>query len=151
MSELDTQLLAELIHRKCECLVKLHQLGRRQLALIDGGEMTVLLDLLATKQRSLIELQRIERALDPFRDQPVDERRWATPAARQDCAERLRRCESLLQEIVGQEQESERRMVRRRDEAAARLQTVHCAGVARGAYTTGPADGCTQLDLSSET
>ena len=76
MDRFPTDTLAELIEAKCRRLASLRELGRRQLALIEEGDMNALLDLLTTKQRSLIELQRIERALDPFRGENPDARRW---------------------------------------------------------------------------
>ena len=150
MASLETDTLAELIRGKRDCLLQLREMGRRQLELIDSGEVTALLDLLAAKQQPLLELQQIERALDPFRDQDPDDRQWATPQDRDLCAEQLRQCETLLSEIVSQEKCSEGAMVRRRDAAAAKLQGAHLADQARGAYTAGPAGEISQLDLLSD-
>ncbi len=67
MAEWNTDVLAELIRRKCACLAGLRDLGRRQLALIGDGDISALLDVLAVKQRSLLSLQQIEASLGPFR------------------------------------------------------------------------------------
>jgi hypothetical protein len=150
MTALETDILADLIRAKRAYLVQLRDMGRRQLELIHHGDMTMLLDLLAAKQRTIAQLQRIERALDPFRGQEPRERRWRTPQDRQRCAEQLQQCETLLVEIVSQEKCSENALLRRRDEAAARLQGVHLAGQARGAYTAPPHPLVNQLDLLSE-
>ncbi len=150
MAEYETDVLAESIRRKRECLLALRDMGRKQLELIDEGNMTALLDVLAAKQRTLLKLQQIERALDPFRDQDPERRRWRTPEDRRKCAEVLEQCEVLLGEIVNQEKCSEGSLTRRRDEAAGRLQGVHRAGVARGAYAAGERLGGSQLDLHSE-
>ncbi len=150
MTAFETDLLARLVEAKYACLAQLRDMGRRQLELIDEGNMTALLDLLAAKQRSIIKLQKIERGLDAFREQQPDERQWKTPEQRRRCAEQLQQCETLLGEIVSQEKCSEGAMIRRRDETADRLQGVHRAGQARGAYTTTPAATISQLDLSSE-
>jgi len=112
--------------------------------------MAELLDVLAAKQRSISELQRIQRELEPFRDQAPEGRRWRTPGDRQECAEKVRRCEALLAEIMGQEKRSMDELILRRDDAATRLQGVHRASQARGAYTTGPDPAAGQLDLLSE-
>jgi hypothetical protein len=151
MATLETDTLAELIGAKCECLRQIRNLGRRQFELIEADEMTPLLDLLAVKQRSLLRLQQIERALDPLRNQDAEQRRWRSPEARQACAEQLSRCEALLREIVAQEKRSESTLCRRRDEAAARLQGLHVAGAARGAYAAQAAAEQSQLDLLSDT
>jgi len=151
MTALETDALAKLISAKRECLRQLRQLGRKQSDLIEGGEITALLDVLAAKQRPLIELQRIERALDRFRDQDPDRRRWRTPRDRQLCAEQLQQCEALLSEIVSQEKCSEAALIRRRDEAASRLQGAHLAQRASGAYGGQMHGVASQLDLSSDT
>ena len=150
MTAPDTDILADLVRAKRSCLIQLRDAGRRQLELIDGGNMTALLDLLAAKQRTIAQLQRIERALDPFRGQDPGQRRWRTPQNRAACSEQLQQCEMLLGEIIGQEKCSESSLTRRRDEAAVRLQGVHLAGVARGAYTAQPQPNVSQLDLLSE-
>ncbi len=147
----DTDRLAELIRAKHACLLKLREMGRRQLALIDTENMTALLDLLATKQRSLMKLQQIERALDPFRSQDPDDRRWRTPELRRQCAEQVRQCAALLGEIVSQEKVGEATLIRRRDEAATRLQGAHLAGQARQAYAAAPRGEVNQLDILSDT
>jgi hypothetical protein len=150
MSAPDTDILADLVRAKRSCLIQLRDAGRRQLELIDGGNMTALLDLLAAKQRTIVQLQRVERALDPFRGQDPDARRWRTPQDRAACCEQLQQCETLLGEIISQEKCSESNLTRRRDVAAVRLQGAHLAGVARGAYTAQPQTNVSQLDLLSE-
>ena len=149
--KLETDLLADMIGQKYECLVGLRDMGRRQWELIQAGEITRLLDLLSAKQGAMAELQRIERALDPFRSQLPDARRWRTSETRRQCAEQLATCEGLLREIVEQEKQSESELVRRRDEAAARLQGAHAASQARGAYHAASVSQGVQIDLLSDT
>lgn len=145
---LPTDLLSDLIRRKHNCLLHLRDLGQRQLDLVRQGSMDELLDLLAAKQHLLAELQRIERGLDPFRDEDPDQRAWHAPEDRQRCAQELARCDALLAEIMAQEKQSEQELIRRRDEAARRLQGVHTAAQARRAYADGrPATA--GLDLTS--
>ena len=80
-----------------------------------------MLDVLAAKQRVLNDLQRVERALDPFRDQDPESRVWRNAEARADCARLLDECERLLQETVEQERQSEAALTVRRDEAACQV------------------------------
>lgn len=148
--ELETDRLADLIGRKHECLLGLREMGRRQWELVAAGEITRLLDLLASKQNAMADLQRIERALAPYRGQSPEQRVWRSEETRRACADRLAACERLLGEIVAQEKRCESELVRRRDEAAARLQGAHAASQARGAYQTMPAEQGMQLDLQSE-
>jgi len=150
MTAFDTELLADLIERKRACLVQLRDMGKKQLEVVVDGSMTELLDVLAAKQRVLGELQRVELALAPFRGQDPDQRTWHSPQRRQQCAGGLRQCEALLREIVQREKQSEQALVERRDETAARLQGVHAASQARGAYVAQPGQLPSQLDLMSE-
>jgi hypothetical protein len=145
-----TDVLKDLIRVKRECLLQLREMGRRQLALIEEGDLTSLMDVLAAKQRPLVTLQRIERALDLFRNQDPQQREWRSAADRVQCAEQLKQCETLLAEIVSQEKCCEIALIRRRDEAAARLQGAHLAGHARHAYLPQAGAWPSQLDIVSE-
>ncbi len=150
MTLLETDKLAGLIRQKRDCLLSLRDMGQRQMELVVDGEMGRLLDVLAAKQRVLNDLQRVERALDPFRDQDPEARFWRTPEARADCGKLLDECELLLKETVEQERLSEAALTVRRDETAIKLHTAHSAGRARGAYTNHGQGSISQLDLSSE-
>jgi hypothetical protein len=148
---MQTDLLAKLIRSKRECLVEVREIGRRQLELIEEGSMTALLDVLTAKQRVLQRLQQIERQLDPFRGQDPQQRRWRTEEDRRLCSEQLDQCERLLAEIISQEKCSEGALLRRRDEAASRLQNAQLASHAREAYTAQPHSPAKQIDLFSNT
>jgi hypothetical protein len=150
MADYETDILKDLIRIKRECLLQLRDMGRKQLALIDEGNMTSLMDLLAAKQRPLFTLQRIEKALDPFRNQDPETRIWRSAGDRTHCAEHVQECETLLAEIVSHEKCCEIALIRRRDEAAAQLQGAHLAGYARHAYLPESDIPLSQLDLSSE-
>jgi hypothetical protein len=149
MASLGTDILADLIRAKRACLAQLRDMGRQQLEWIEAGEMTRLLDVLSARQRTIGQLQRIERALDPFRADDPQQRRWRSPQDRAACAEQLQQCETLLGEIVSQEKCSEAALIRRRDQSAARLQEIHLAAHARGAYAASPSP-INQVDLCSE-
>jgi hypothetical protein len=150
MAEYESDALARLVRAKRDCLLQLRELGQRQLPLIDAGDMTTLLDLLAVKQRYLAKLQQIERALDPFRGQDPERRQWRTPEARAECAADLKQCESLLAEIVDREQRGEGALRARRDETARQLQGAYFSGQARGAYAPQPREQTHLLDLHCE-
>jgi hypothetical protein len=146
---MDTDILHELIERKHECLVRLRDMGRKQYELVHEGSITGVLDVLSAKQEVINRLQVVERALEPFRDQDPSSRRWSSPERRQQCAERLKRCEALLAEILIQEKQSEQELSRRRDAAAEQLQGIHHASQARGAYTAPAVRQGGHVDLSS--
>lgn len=145
-----TELLAELIQRKLDCLRTLLDLGRKQREAVRADRIGALLDVLAAKQPVILELQRIERELAPFRDQDPDQRRWPTPERRRQCARQVDECETLFREIVAQERESEQELTRRRDELSVQLQGMHRASQAHGAYAAQSRARVSQIDLTSE-
>jgi flagellar biosynthesis/type III secretory pathway chaperone len=143
----ETDQLAELIDQKQDTLARLLEIGQKQFALAKDGEIAELLDVLAYKQRLIRELGTTERALDPFRNQEPDSRRWRNEEVRRRCADGIERCKRLLDAVMIQEHKSEDELRRRRDETALRLEEVRHAGKARGAYAAAPARP-SQIDLS---
>ena len=150
MTEFDTDLLAELVTRKRECLLKLRTMVGKQLELATDGSVTALLDILSSKQRVIIDLQNVEKELSPFRTQDPDQRQWRHPQAREQCARQLAECETLMGQVLLDEKKSEREMIRRRDETAVQLQGAHRAGRARGAYAAQSQSAARQIDVSSD-
>ncbi len=145
-----TDRLAELIHGKLSVLTQLRELARQQLDLVDKGDMSRLLSLLAAKQALLNELGRVERDLDPFRDEDPVAREWKSADERQRCRQTAEQCNLLLKEIVLLETQGESELTHRRDDVAARLQGVHQAAQAHNAYTAVPAAVHGPFDVSSE-
>jgi hypothetical protein len=151
MLAFETDLLAELVGKKHDLLAQMRDLGRRQTELIEADDLGQLLKVLAAKQRLLAALQAVEQRLLPFRGQDPEGRQWRSAEDRRRCAQVAARTEVILGEIVQQEKQSEAELTLRRDEAAARLDTVHTAAHARGAYANQPLMASGQLDLLSET
>lgn len=147
MDDFPTDRLYEFLRAKRSCLTQLRDMSHRQMELIDSGDMTRLLDLLVVKQRMIEQLQRIERALDPFRGEPPEARRWRNAEVKQRCADESQQCELLLAELMTREKQGEALLTRRRDEVAHRLQGVHRAAQARQSYIEPPTDGACQLDV----
>ena len=106
----------------------------RQREIVDRGETTALLELLAAKQTMISLLQQVERDLAPFHADDPDERVWASADDRQHCAQQAAECNRLLAEIVELEAHSAERMTVRRNDVAAQLHQVYTAGQARNAY-----------------
>jgi hypothetical protein len=152
MTNLPTDILMQLVRARYTCLVQLRDLGRRQMELIDQENVTGLLDLLAIKQKPLSDIQRVEKALDPYRTQDPEKRQWPSAGERAACARLVEECNKMLKEIVIQEKRCEETMTRKRDATALELQRLRAAGQAHSAYLI-PARrdaGVSQLDLSSE-
>jgi len=147
----ETERLASLIEAKHECLRQLRELGQKQLESIASADFSLLIKILAAKQRLLTDIQNIERQLDPFRNQPPENRDWSSTPKREHCASLAGQCESLLKAVVAQEKESERLLTKQRDEAAQQLQRANHASQARGAYAPTTDYLPSQIDLCSET
>ena len=147
---METDKLARLIVKKHEILVQLRDLARRQSDLICSGDMTRLLSLLSAKQHSLLELQAVEKELDPFRSQDPDERQWRSAELRQRVRQAATANETMLQEIMDVERDCESRLSRRRDDTAARLQGAHDKSSARNAYLQDSGTAARRIDLASE-
>jgi flagellar biosynthesis/type III secretory pathway chaperone len=129
-----TTLLADLVHRKHHVLAQLVDAGRQQREIVDQGETSALLKLLASKQTMIAALQQIERDIKPFYEEDPDARVWSSAEARAACAAKAAECNRLLAEILELERSSADRMTVRRNEVAAQLQHVYAAGQARSAY-----------------
>lgn len=151
MSLLDTRRLLDLVRRKHDCLVEVCELGRQQHELVESGDMTRLLGLLAVKQRSLGELHELERELDPYRRQDPAQRVWSSDGERLKCASLADQSAQLLAEVLDNEKRCEEALRERRDETARQLAVVQTAGMARGAYAAVGAVSTSTLDLTSET
>jgi len=147
---MSAEILAALVQRKRACLEQLHALGRKQRELIASDQITRLLDLLSVKQRLLFELRKVDVALRPFAQQSPEQRQWANPEHRRQCAEDVEVCERLLATIVADQKVDEQSLIQRRDEVAKTLQGMHAASEARAAYAAKAPRMVSRLDLSSE-
>jgi transposase len=146
----DSSLLANAIARKAQLLELLRKMGAAQLSLVGEGDMSRLMQVLASKDSLLQQLQMIEREIDPFRDEDPERRRWASPELRQACRRDADRCAALLAEIVALDKQSEAEMSLRRDATAAQLQGMYGSQEAQGAYIAAPASLSASFDLSME-
>jgi hypothetical protein len=151
-NSLTTEQLTLLIVQKHQVLVQLRDLARTQLQVIAADDTDRLLSLLAVKQPLLAELQRVERALDPFREQDPERRIWPAADTRRRCQVVAERANALLQELLQLEQQAEGQLVLSRDETAQQLQMSSGAHAARQAYVVVPSLPTSGgLDLLSET
>ena len=145
-----TAQLAALINQKQDVLKQLRQVSRHQLDLIETSDMDRLIRALATKQKLLTELQRIETDLDPFRDDDPDQRVWVSAEARRLCRQTADRCASVLQEVMLLEKHGQTALQERRDRVVSRLDGIQHGAAANRAYSNVSRRRHGRLDLSSE-
>ena len=146
----ETAQLSRLIQQKHGLLVQLRDLARKQLSLVDAGDMTALLRLLATKQNLLAEVQQVEQELDPFRQQEPESRVWRDPSVRQRTALLADECTGLLQNTFDLETQAESALSSHCDATAKRVQTATCATHDRHAYVLKSTTRTSSIDLCSE-
>ncbi|MDR0705433.1 MAG: hypothetical protein LBF88_10665 [Planctomycetaceae bacterium] len=90
----------ELIYRKEEILRRLLPISVQQLEIVRQSNLTVLLQLLAVKQRLMNEFELIEKQLRPFLEILPEERTWNNDTERLEVGGRLERCAAMLEEII---------------------------------------------------
>lgn len=146
----ESLLLAEWIDRKFICLRRLEEIGQRQLSVIEEGNITGLLDLLAFKQQFLAQLQQIEQALKPFHHQNPAERTWPSEELRIQTGRRLEECRQMLTRIIEREQEGERRLAERRAIMSRQLERMQSAQKVHGAYQDHTGESLSSFDASCE-
>jgi hypothetical protein len=129
-----TEHLARLVSAKLQVLKILVQLGERQLAMVERGELASLIKLLAAKQTVLSQLQALDGELAPYRNDDPDSRRWASPASRAACQAQATEANHLAKRSLELEKQAESLMIAQRDAAGQALSTLQTAADARTAY-----------------
>lgn len=131
----ETDQLVQLIDQKQEVLTQLHTLSKYQLRLAGHDEhVNDLMRVLAAKQTLIERLTRIDRQMDPFRQQNPETRLWRSASERQRCSQTARQCEILLTELKQMEQQSTDAVATHRDEIARMLRETHTANDSVNAY-----------------
>jgi hypothetical protein len=129
-----TERLTELIKKKHAVLAQLRDVGRRQMDLVNGGDVAALLALLGAKQQLIAGLQALEQDLTPYYAEDPDRRVWPSPQHRAACARQAAECNAMLEEIVAMEKRGAEKMTVRRNEVAEQLQQAHAATQIASAY-----------------
>lgn len=129
-----TEHLASLVSAKLQVLKILCQLAERQLAMVERGELTDLIKLLAAKQTVLAQLQSLDGELAPYRDDNPDKRSWASTAARTACQAKAHEANALAARSLELEKQAESLMIARRDAASQAILALQTAADARTAY-----------------
>ncbi len=147
----ETDLLVQLIDQKHEVLTQLHTLSQYQLRLAGHDDyLEDLMRVLAAKQTLIERLTRIDRQLDPFRQQNPDTRPWRSASERAQCSQAAKRCEVLLTELKQIEQESTAAVTVHRDEIARLLRDAQQSSDSVVAYNNLDTHTSSGFDLTAE-
>jgi hypothetical protein len=134
--------LVELAQQRLELLETLVELSRHQPELVEQRQLEPLLQLTLAKQAKIDQFSLIQQQLRPFCTQPLEPQQWPSPELRQRCQELLERGQSLLAQLMQQDQQSLEGLQLQRDWLAGQLQ-VHSGGQeALAAYGLQQTLGC---------
>lgn len=146
--KMNTDMLVGHLIDKRDVLWQLRQLVDCQAPLIAGGDSKKLLGLLATKEKLLTRLKKVEASLDPFRDDDPEDRVWRSAADRQAARDISTECDKLLAEVMEIDRNDEQNLVARHGNVEKDLHHIQTSRPINVAYSPPPNRGT--LDLSSE-
>lgn len=126
--------LTHIMQRRKTVLEVLLMVSEKQLKLVEIGDITTLLKLLARKQRYLDDLESVERSLDPHRGIAPEDRTWESEEERIECSSTIAKCDQLLAAIMELDKMSEQELGRQKDATQAQLQRTQSQGRAASAY-----------------
>jgi hypothetical protein len=104
------------------------------MAIASQGDVSALLQLLASKQELITELDRVEHDLIPHRKESPEQRQWHSSNDRAACAQQAHECNKLLSEIMHLENQSADRMTAHRDEVIVQSKQVYTSAQAHTVY-----------------
>lgn len=137
--DLDLPRLVELLTRQRDLYRHLHQLSASQSPLVDAGSAEQLLDVLAQRQRLIDELAAVNEELGPYRQNWA--RVWprVPDEERGGLSELLKDVDTLLQNILKQDERDRMKLQQSRDRVGAELSKVKHTSAAVRAYGGRPA------------
>lgn len=147
-NDLDTDVLLALVMRKRKVLLQLRELTSRQPALIADGDLPTLLRVFSAKQQVLEEVHRIDRQLEPFRQQRPEDRDWRSTEVRDQCRAAADDCRRLVEELKATELRDRNQLSEHWQATTKQLEGAHAAAEAREAYR--PEVASVGFDLSSD-
>jgi hypothetical protein len=125
---------SELISRKEELLRRLLPISVQQLEIVRQSNLTVLLQLLAVKQRLMNEFEEIEKQLKPFQEIPLKERKWNNETERLEFGKKIEYCAAMLEEIIRNDSTSMEELEVQKTDTESQLKRVRQGSRAFEAY-----------------
>ncbi len=125
---------SELIRKKEGILRRLTPLSVRQLEIVRSGDMSRLIPFLGQKQRILAEFEEVEKLLGPFRDIPPEKRTWSNARERHETGEAIRRCATMLEEILQNDSQSVEETAAQKDRLEEGVRRIQQGSRAHSSY-----------------
>ena len=150
----DSEHLFQLVGQKLERLEQLHACSGNQMQYINADDMGAILEILAVKQRLLIEIEGIDQQIVQYHVDDPEERAWPTQEMREQCREWISHCDCLVRETLEYDQLAEQRLTEKRNAAKQQLlrftDTAHVQGAYRQHKSRSATPDSARLDLDSE-
>jgi uncharacterized short protein YbdD (DUF466 family) len=124
----------QLIREKREWLIRVHEFSQRQLQYVGEENLGALLELLAAKQRLLIEIESVDKQLTQYRAEDPEQRVWSSPEMRQQCRETVMQCDKLIREILETDEFAERQLTEKKEAAGRQLKQLDHSMRVQNAY-----------------
>jgi len=129
----DSEHLFQLVGQKLELLQRLHACSGNQIQYVETEDMGAILEILAAKQRLLLEMEGLDRQIAVYHVEYPEERVWPTDEMREQCREKISQCDRLVREMLEYDQIAAERLAEKKSTAKQQLQqfvhTAHVQGV----------------------
>ena len=126
--------LFQLVRQKLGYLEKLYDCSGSQLQYVEQENMEALLELLAHKQRLLIEIEGIDRQIKTYHVDDPEQRVWPSPQMREACREAIASCDDFARKTLGIDRIAERRLAEKKKAACEQLQQFENKARVQNAY-----------------
>ena len=130
----DSEHLFHLVGQKLQLLEQLHACSGNQMQYIETDRMEAILEILAVRQRLLIEIEGIDRQIANYHVDDPEERVWPTPEMREQCREKISHCDRLVRETLEYDRIATERLTEKQSAAKQQLQQFTDTAHAQGAY-----------------
>ncbi|MDR1385157.1 MAG: hypothetical protein LBJ67_15105 [Planctomycetaceae bacterium] len=130
----DTKRFFQLVRKKHEWLIRIRECSRRQLQYVGEENLGALLELLAAKQKLLLEIEGVDKELAIYRVDDPEERVWSSPEIRRQCRETVTQCDTLIREILDTDGLAEQQLTEKKEAAGRQLKQLDNSARVQKAY-----------------
>ena len=130
----DSEHLYQLIEQKLKLLEQLNTCSGNQMQYVDAENLEALLEILAAKQRMLLEIEGIDRQITGYHVDNPDDRVWPSREMRSRCREMVSQCDRLVREALANDQLAEQQLMYKKNAVKQQLMQVSDKIRVQGAY-----------------
>jgi hypothetical protein len=130
----ESEHLFQLVGQKLERLEQLLVYSSNQMPYIETEDMGAILEILAAKQRLLMEIEGIDRQIAGYHVDNPEDRVWLIPEMREQCREKISQCDRLVRETLEYDRIAAERLTEKKCTAKQQLQQFVDTAHVQGAY-----------------